>query len=84
MVLLSGREICPLVMYPSIFLIFSLINNENTSSGKKPTLIKCLSGPERVTVVASLSTTGILSRDITLKLYCTVSFRSEYVQRFRS
>ena len=40
-VTLSGREICPLLIYPSIFLIFqNLINNKNTSSGKEPTPVK--------------------------------------------
>ena len=53
----SGREICPLLMYPSKFFIFQFIN-KNTSSGKWLTLVKTtlLPGQNRVTVVASLPT----------------------------
>ena len=63
----SGREICPLLMYPSNFF-YILIINENTSSGKGLTLVKTtlLPGQHRVTVVASLPTN--LSCDVTANI----------------
>ena len=66
-VIWSGREMCPLLMYPSIFS-YILIYNENTSSGKWLTLIKTtlLPGHKRVTVVASLPTSR--SRDVTANI----------------
>ena len=66
-VIWSDRKICHLLIYPSIFL-YILINNENTSSGKCPTLVKTmlLTGQSGVTVVASLPTN--LSRDVTANI----------------
>ena len=64
-VIWPGREKCPLLMYPSIFL---LINNENMCSGKFLTLVKTthLTGQSGVTVVASLPTNE--SRDVTANI----------------
>ena len=52
----------------SEYVSYILINNENTSSGKGPTLIKTtlLPGQNGVTVVASLPTNQ--SRDVTANI----------------
>ena len=73
-VTLSGTEICPLSMYPSIFLI--LINDENTSSGKWLTFIYfLLPGQKRVIVLAYLPTNP--SRDVTLKISINTKFSKD-------
>ena len=66
-VIWSDRKICPLLIYPIIFCII-LIKNENMSSGKCPTHVKTtlLTGQSGVTVVASLPTNQ--SRDVTANI----------------
>ena len=73
-VIWSYREICPLFNI-SEYILYILINKENTSSGKGLFLVKTtlLPGQERVTVVASLPTSQ--SRDVTANIPILVSLK---------